>query len=69
MLEQLQKYELYAILKKFYFSIDEIYFLNYIILPLKVHIEPKRINSIKNRPKLQFIKEGPIFIEFANFYN
>ena len=31
-------------------------------------MKPKRIESIKNWPELQFIREIQVFIGFANFY-
>ena len=67
-LGQLQKYGLYANLKKCRFSIDEVHFLGYIVSPPGVHIEPERIDSIKNWPEPQSIREIQVFIGFANFY-
>ena len=40
-LEQLQKYGLYAIVKKCRFSIDEVYFLGYIVSSSEVHMKPE----------------------------
>lgn len=51
-LKQLWKYVLYFKLKKWCFNINKIYFLDYIISFLKVDIEPKCIDSIKNWPEL-----------------
>ena len=54
-LEQLQKYSLYANLKKCRFNIEEVHFLRFIVSPSGVYMEPERIESIKNWPKPQFI--------------
>ncbi len=67
-LEQLRKYGLYAKLKKYGFSTDEVHFLGYIVSPSGVHMEPERIKSIKNWPESQSIREIQVFIGFANFY-
>ena len=67
-LEQLRKYGLYANLKKCRFSTDEVHFLGYIVSPSGVHMEPERIESIKNWPEPQSIREIQVFIGFANFY-
>ena len=47
-LEQLQKYGLYANLQKYRFNTNEIYFLRFIISLPGVYIEPERIESIRN---------------------
>lgn len=39
---------LYITLEKCHFSINEVYFLSYIVLLSEIQIEPKRINNIKN---------------------
>ncbi len=67
-LEKLWKYCLYLNLKKCRFSIDEIYFWEYIVSPSGVQIEPEQIESIKNWLEPQFIREIQVFITFANFY-
>ena len=67
-LEQLQKYGLFANLQKCRFSTDKVHFLGYIVLPSGIHIEPERIESIKNWPEPQSIREIQVFIGFANFY-
>lgn len=67
-LEQLDRYDLYDHLNKSRFNTDKIYFLEYIVSLSKIHIELKRIESIKNWPKLQLIREIKVFIGFVNFY-
>ena len=67
-LEQLRKYGLYANLKKCRFGTDEVHFLGYIVSPSGIHMEPERIESIKNWPEPQSIREIQVFIGFANFY-
>ena len=42
--------------------------MGFIISPLGVYIESERIESIKNWPEPQFIREIQAFIGFANFY-
>ena len=65
---QLQKYGLYANLKKCRFSNDEIHFLGFIISLSEVYIETKHIDSINNWPEPESIREIQVFIGFANFY-
>ena len=55
--KQLRKYGFYANFKKCQFSTNEVHSLRYIVSPSGVHIEPKRIKSIKNWPEPQSIKE------------
>lgn len=47
-LSQLPKFCFYTNFKKYWFGIDEIHFVGYIISPSGVHIESERIESIKN---------------------
>ena len=67
-LEQLRKYGLYTNLKKCRFNTKEVHFLGFIVSPSGVHMEPERIENIKNWPEPQSIREIQAFIGFANFY-
>ena len=67
-LGQFCKFDLYANLKKCQFGTDKVLFLGYIVSPSGVQIELERIESIKNWPEPQSIKEIQVFIGFANFY-
>ena len=48
MLDILEKYKLFANLKKYWFYKDKICFISYIILALRVKIEDKQIKIVEN---------------------
>ena len=54
-LNQLQKYFFFANLKKCQFYLDEVYFLEYIILMKRINMKVKQIEIIKNWPKLKSV--------------
>ena len=47
MLEQLRKLSLFVILKKYWFHLDMVWFLGYVISSKDIRIEDKRIEAIK----------------------
>ena len=67
-LNQLWKYFYFAKLKKYCFYPDEIYFLGYIVSFKGISIEDKKIEVVKEFPKLKLIWDIQVFLSFANFY-
>ena len=65
---KLEKYNLYANSKKFYFYKDEIPLLKYVMLGKRISIKDKKIKTIRNWPKLKLVRDIQIFLCFANFY-
>lgn len=57
MLNQFRKYSLFADLKKYYFHQDKVHFLEYIICSKEICIEDKKIEVIKNWPKLKVVQD------------
>lgn len=68
MLNILEKYRLFINLKKFQFYKNKVYFLDYIILILRVKIKDKKIKVVKNWLKPKSIQDFQIFKNFTNFY-
>ncbi len=67
-LEQLQKYLLYANLKKYQFYQEEVRFLGYIISHQGIQIEGKQIKALHDWSEPQSVRDIQLFLEFANFY-
>ncbi len=67
-LEQLQKYGLYANLKKCRFHKNEVRFLGFVISAQGIRMEEKRIEAVRNWPKPQSVRDIQVFLGFANFY-
>ena len=67
-LDLLKKNGLFANLKKCQFSKKEVQFLGYVILNQSIRIEDKRIEVVRNWPKLKSGQDIQVFIGFANFY-
>lgn len=67
-LDILQKYGLFANVKKCYFNKNEVHFLNYLILAQIIQIEDEKIKVVKNLPKLKSVQNIKVFLGFANFY-
>lgn len=67
MLDILRINGLFINLKKYYFYKKEIYSLGYIVLVYEIWIKDKKIEMIKNWPKLKSIKGIYKFSRFANF--
>ena len=56
-LNQLQKFSLYANLKKCQFHQEEVQFLGYIASLRGIHIEDKRIKAVKQWPKPKSVRD------------
>lgn len=54
-LKQLQKYFLYANLKKCHFYLKKLQFLGFVVLLQEIYMEDNRIITIYNLPKLQSV--------------
>ncbi len=67
-LEQLQKYGLYANLKKCQFYEDEVQFLGFVVLAQEIRIEEKKIKVVKTLPELQSVRDIQVFLGFTSFY-
>ena len=57
MLDIMQKHKFFAKLKKCKFYKDQIYFLNYIVLVLRIKMEDKQIKVVKNWSKLILVRD------------
>ncbi len=68
MLEQLQKYLLYANLKKCQFYQEEMRFPGYIVSHLGIQIQEKQIKAVRNWPKPKLVRDIQVFLGFTNFY-
>ena len=67
-LDQLRKYSLFAILKKYCFYQDKICFLGYIVSSKDLSIEAKKIKIVKEWPEPKSVQDIQVFLGFANFY-
>ena len=67
-LDILQKHSLFIKLKKCCFYKDKVCFLGHIVLAQGVRIEDKKIEAVKNWPKLKSVQDIKVFLGFANFY-
>ena len=67
-LKEVQKYNLFANLKKYYFHEKEFYFLGYNISSQEICIEKKIINVINTWLEPKSIQNIQVFIGFANLY-
>ena len=67
-LNQLQKYSLFANLKKCYFHLDEIHFMGYIVSFKDISMEAKRIEMVKKWLEPKSVRDIQVFLGFANFY-
>ena len=67
-LDFLRKNGLFANLKKCQFYQNEVCFLGYIVSAQGVQIEDKKIKMIRDRPKPRSMRDIPVFLRFANFY-
>ncbi len=64
----MQKYDIYANLKKYQFYQDEIQFLGFIVLAQGIRIEEERIEAVKDWLEPQSVRDIQVFLSFANFY-
>ena len=67
-LGELQKYGLFANLKKCRFHQEEVRFLGYVISSQGIRMEEERIDAVKAWPEPKSIRDIQVFIGFANFY-
>ena len=67
-LEILQKYGLFANLKKCRFHQDEIRFLGFVVSNKGIRIEEERIETVKNWSEPRSVRDIQVFIGFANFH-
>ena len=67
-LDQLQKYGLFANLKKSRFHQDKVQFLGYIVSAQGIQMEEEKIKAIRAWPEPQSIRDFQVFLGFANFY-
>ena len=54
--------------KKWYFYLNQIYFLEYIMFLKDINIKVKKIEVIKNLPKPYLICDIKVFSSFTKFY-
>lgn len=67
-LHRLRKYELYANLKKCEFFLERVEYLGFLISENGIEMDPRRVDTIKNWPKLKSFRDIQVFLGFANFY-
>ena len=67
-LDQLQKYFLFANLKKYYFHQDEVRFLGYVVSSKEISMEAEQIEIIRKWPEPKLVWDIQVFLGFANFY-
>lgn len=63
----LREYSLYNKLKKYCFHQGEIQCLNYEVFLQNIYIENKRIEIVRDLPKLQPIRDIRVFMGFVTF--
>lgn len=67
-LERLRQHNLFVKLSKCTFSSQSVDFLGYVVSPTGVSMESSRIETIKDWPEPENVREVQVFIGFANFY-
>ena len=67
-LDQLQKYSLFANLKKCCFYQDEVCFLGYVVSSKGISIEAKKIEVLQKWLEPKSVQDIQVFLGFANFY-
>ena len=67
-LAQLEEYDLAVSTTKSVFHVKEVEFLGYMVAVDGVTMSERKAQSIKDWKHPQLVKEGQIFIGFANFY-
>ena len=67
-LERLEKFALYANLKKCFFFRQEVEFLGFIVGVAGVTMDPSRVDAVRDWPTPCTFDEVQIFLGFANFY-
>jgi hypothetical protein len=67
-LHTLQQHKLYTNLEKFSFGMDTIHYLGYIVDQHGVHVDPGKIQVIRDWPAPTTLTELRSFLGLANFY-
>jgi len=67
-LRRLEQHDLAVSLKKSAFHQEEVEFLEYIVKTSGVTMSDRKVKSVQNWAHPRSVKEGEIFIDFANFY-
>ena len=67
-IERLRKYKLYVKLNKYFFNVEEVEFLGFIVDFIKVKPDLDRILTIKKWLKLKSFHKVQVFLSFTNFY-
>ena len=67
-LTRLEKFALYANLKKCYFFRQEVEFLGFIVGVAGVTMDPSRVSAVRDWPRPRTYQEVQVFLGFANFY-
>jgi hypothetical protein len=65
----LQQHKLYANLEKYSFGMDRVHYLGYIIDEHGVHVDPAKIQVIRDWPDPITLTEHQGFLGLANFYH
>jgi hypothetical protein len=68
-LHTLRQHKLYANLEKFSFGMDRVHYLGYIIDQHGVHVDPTKIQVIRDWPAPTTLTELQSFLGLANFYH
>ncbi len=68
-LQHLLDHSLYAKFKKYEFHVQETQFLDFIISPDDIAMDPEYIVIIVNWPTLKLIHDIHVFLGFCNFYH
>ena len=67
-IERLRKHKLYIKLNKYFFDVEEVEFLKFIIGFIKVKPDSDRIFIIEKWPELKSFHKVQVFLGFINFY-
>ena len=67
-LDQLQKYSLFANLKQCCFYQNKVCFLGYVVSSKGINMEVERIEVVRKWPKPKSIQDIQVFLGFVNFY-
>ena len=67
-LKCLLKHELFMKLEKYIFHVEEISFLEFLLITKEVKMEPSKVSTIVEWPEPITFREIQVFVGFANFY-
>jgi hypothetical protein len=65
----LRQHKLYANLEKFFFDMDRVHYLGYIIDQHGIHVDPSNIQGIHDWPAPTTLTKLQSFLGLANFYH